>query len=100
MDRKRLLLIAAAAVALAAAALAYEIVATGPVRQAVQAYSELISLGNRPDLPDAQRLAAAAKLCSSRFLSEHRLELGPEGGIAGLPRSVNKNFQAWRQGQN
>jgi hypothetical protein len=23
-----------------------------------------------------------------------------EGGIVGLPRSINKNFQAWRQGPN
>jgi hypothetical protein len=89
-----------AVVILAGMVLAYEIVATAPVRQAVHAYSELISVGNRPGLSDAQRLTAAEKLCSSRFLTEHKLALAPEGGIVGLPRTMNKNFQAWRQGAN
>lgn len=93
-------LIAAAVLIFAGLVLAYEIRSTGPVRQAVRVYSELISVGNRPDLPDEQRLGAARALCSSRFLVEKKLALGPEGGIAGLPRSMNKNFQAWRQGEN
>ncbi len=80
--------------------LTYEIVSTGPVRHAVRTYSELISVGNRPDMSDAERLKAARTLCSSRFLSANTLALGPEGGIAGLPRSMNKNFQAWREGEN
>ena len=28
------------------------------------------------------------------------LSLGPEGGIGGLPRTINKNFQAWLEGPN
>jgi hypothetical protein len=97
---RRMALVIGTLVILAGMVLAYEVVATAPVRQAVRAYSELISVGNRPDLSDAQRLASAGQLCSARFLAEHKLALGPEGGIAGLPRTMNKNFQAWRQGEN
>ncbi|MFO0891076.1 MAG: hypothetical protein U0790_18265 [Isosphaeraceae bacterium] len=81
-------------------ALGFEIVSTRPVRQAVRAYSELITVGNRPDFSDRERLDAASRLCSARFLAAKKLALGPEGGIAGLPRTVNKNFQAWREGEN
>jgi hypothetical protein len=96
----RRVLVAGILVVLAGLGLAYEIISTGPVRQAVRVYAELISVGNRPDLSDAERLAAARKLCSSRFVTARTLQLGPEGGIAGLPRSMNKNFQAWRHGPN
>jgi hypothetical protein len=81
-------------------ALVYEIVATAPVRAAVRAYSELIAIGNRQDLSEAERLAAARALCSSRFRATRSLAIGPEGGIAGLPRTINKNFQAWQEGPN
>jgi len=93
-------LIAAGLLILLGIGLTYEIVATAPVRDAVRTYSELISAGNRPDMSDAERLKVARALCSSRFLSANTLALGPEGGIAGLPRSMNKNFQAWREGDN
>jgi hypothetical protein len=94
------ILVALVLAALAGLALAYEVISTRPVREAVRAYSELITVGNRPDLSETARLAAARKLCSARFLASRGLALGPEGGIAGLPRSVNKNFQAWREGGN
>jgi hypothetical protein len=80
--------------------LAYEIISTRPVREAVRVYSNLITVGNRPDLSDVERLESARKLCSSHFLTTKKLELGPEGGIVGLPRTMNKNFQAWSQGSN
>jgi hypothetical protein len=96
----RYVLIAALIAVLAGLVLAYEIRTTRPVREAVRVYSELISIGNRPGLSDVERLAAAQGLCSARYLATSRLRLGPEGGIAGLPRSMNKNFQAWRQGKN
>jgi hypothetical protein len=91
-------LVAATILFLIGSGLAYEIVSTRPVREAVRTYSELVSLGNRPDLTEAQRLEAARSLCSSRYLSTRGLSLGPEGGIVGLPRTINKNFQAWREG--
>ncbi|MGO8901570.1 MAG: hypothetical protein ACLQU5_24935 [Isosphaeraceae bacterium] len=96
--RTRLVLIIAAILLCAGAALAYEIVSTRPVREAVRVYTELVSAGNRTDLSDEQRLTAARRLCSARYLAAGSLALGPEGGIGGLPRTINKNFQAWRNG--
>jgi hypothetical protein len=102
-NRTRYTLIALAIAALLGAGLAFEIVWTEPVREAVRTYTELVSLGNRPILSEAQRLEtleAALSLCSVRFRDSGRLSLGPEGGIAGLPRTINKNFQAWRESEN
>jgi hypothetical protein len=98
--RTRYVLITAALLVLLGAGLAYEIISTRPVREAVRVYSDLVAVGNRPDLSESERLAAARKLCSSQYLSTRSLSLGPEGGIAGLPRTINKNFQAWREGPN
>ncbi len=98
--RTRQVLISGAVLLLAGAALAYELVSTRPVREAVRTYSELVSAGNRADLSEEQRLSAARRLCSARYLSTGSLSLGPEGGIGGLPRTINKNFQAWREGPN
>jgi hypothetical protein len=98
--RTRPVLIIVAIVPLAGAALAYEIISTRPVREAVRVYTELVTTGNRADLADEQRLIGARRLCSARYLATGSLSLGPEGGIGGLPRTINKNFQAWREGQN
>jgi hypothetical protein len=98
--RNRYLLLSLLCVLMVSVTLAYEVVSTRPVRQAVRAYTELMALGNRDDLPESERLAAARVLCSQRFRTSGRLRLGPEGGIAGLPRTINKNFQAWREGPN
>ncbi len=98
--RTRLKLIIGTIVIVACAGLAYEIAATRPVREAVRVYSELVSLGDQTDLPEADRLGMARQLCSRRYLAAHELAFGPEGGIAGLPRTINKNFQAWRDGPN
>jgi hypothetical protein len=73
---------------------------TRPVRRSVAAYSELISIANRPDLAPVDRLQQASRLCSKGYLRTHRLVLAEEGGIVGLPRSIHKNFQAWREGPN
>ncbi len=67
--RTRLVLIIGAILLLAGAALAYEIISTRPVREAVRIYSELVSAGNRTDLSDEQRLTAARQFCSARYLS-------------------------------
>src|SRR4051794_22862850 len=98
--RTRYILIAATIFVLVAAGLAYEVASTRQVREAVRTYSGLVNLGNRTDLTEIQQLEAARKLCSSHYLSTRGLALGPEGGIAGLPRTINKNFQAWREGEN
>lgn len=89
---RRAVVLTAAGLAVVAAILAYEVVATAPVRGAVRAYTALVTAGNRGDLE------AARALCTSRYLASHRLELAEEGGLAGLPRGIHKNFRAWRQG--
>jgi hypothetical protein len=97
-QQTRNVLIGAACVAVLVGGLAYEVVSTRPVRQAVQAYSELVTVANRPDLSTAERLEAARPYFSARYLASHTLEPAREGGLVGLPRYINKNFQAWREG--
>jgi hypothetical protein len=80
--------------------LAFEIVATQPVRGAVRTCAELFTIANRPDLEEAKRLQTARSLCSTRYLRTHTLALAAEGGIVGIPRNLNKNFKAWREGPN
>jgi hypothetical protein len=65
-----------------------------PVRGGVRTFALLIETANRGDV------AAAARLCSSRYLAQHPLERASEGGLLGLPRAIDKNFSAWLQGPN
>jgi hypothetical protein len=74
------------------AILAFEGARTAPVRQTVQTFTALIAAGNRGDL------VAARSLCTSRYLKTHDLRLAEEGGLVGLPRSISRNFQVWREG--
>ena len=92
--RSRNLLIAGAVVSVVAA-LAAEVVATRPVRGAVRAFFELIAIANRED---EERIEAARPYFSSRYLASHPIQPAAEGGLVGLPRSIHRNFQAWRQG--
>ena len=39
-------------------------------------------------------------LCTARYLQAHPLAVAAEGGIIGVPRNINKNFKAWREGPN
>lgn len=80
------------------AGLAYEIVTTAPIRGALHVFTSLVALGNRPDIPDAQRLELARSLCSARFLARGPLSLNTEGGVKGFPRAIDKNYLAWREG--
>jgi hypothetical protein len=100
MTKTRIVLIAAAITTLLAAGLAVEVITTGPVRGAVRTCSELFTLANRPGLDDSQRLEAARALCSARYLEAHPLAVAPGEGLVGIPRNINKNFQAWRDGPN
>jgi hypothetical protein len=75
------------------ALLVYEIISTAPVRGAVSTYTSLITAANHQDL------AVANQLCTARYRRTHSLRAAPEGGIVGLPRNINKNFQAWRHGR-
>src|SRR5262249_20168812 len=96
-------------------ALAYEIVSTQSVRGAVRTLTELQTLANRESVPasggpgaitaadggvEAARLEEIRSRCSTHYLRTHGLELAAEGGIVGIPRTLHKNFRAWRQGPN
>jgi hypothetical protein len=100
MTRLRLLLLATTVVTLLCAGLAFEIISTQPVRGAMRTCTELFTIANRPDLSAEQRKSAARALCSSRYLRAHPIALADGGGIVGIPRNINKNFKAWREGPN
>jgi hypothetical protein len=89
-----------AGVALLGAGLAYEVITTAPLRGALRVFTALVALGNRTDLPDNQRLELARSLCSERYLARKPLSLSQEGGIKGFPRAIDKNYRAWREGEN
>jgi hypothetical protein len=100
MSRTRWIAITATVALIAIGGLAFEIVATGPVRGALRTCAELFTIANRPGLDEAHRLEAARSLCSARYLRTHNLALATEGGIVGIPRNLHKNFKAWREGPN
>ncbi|HZW29055.1 MAG TPA: hypothetical protein VFF52_00005 [Isosphaeraceae bacterium] len=100
MSRTRSLIVAGAITLLLLGGLAFEIIATRPVRGALRTCTELFTIANRPGLSEAERLEAARALCSRRYLQTHELKVADEGGIVGIPRNINKNFQAWREGPN
>jgi hypothetical protein len=100
MTRARGYAIMAAIALFLIAGLAFEVVTTQPVRGAVHTLSELFSIANRPDFTDDERLAAARSLCSRRYLQAQPLILAAEGGLVGVPRNIDKNFKAWREGPN
>jgi hypothetical protein len=83
-------LLGLAAAVLGIGLIAWEAHRTRAVRGAVRSFAALVTAANDGDL------AAAEALCSRDYLARHRLEPAAEGGIVGLPRNVNKNFQAWR----
>jgi hypothetical protein len=100
MAKTRIALIVAAGAMVLTAGLAFEIITTQPVRGALRTCSELFTIANRPDLQDSERLAAARALCTDRYLRQHPLSIAPEGGLVNIPRNLNKNFKAWREGPN
>ena len=82
------------------AGVAFEVVTTQPVRGAMRTLSELFTIANRPDLSDTERLSRRRRSCTARYLQAHTLAVAAEGGIVGVPRNINKNFKAWREGPN
>jgi hypothetical protein len=100
MSRTRIALIVLAVAALLLGGLTFEIISTQATRGAIRTCSQLFTIANRPDLADSQRLEAASRLCSRRYLKAHPLQLAPEGGIINIPRNLNKNFKPWREGNN
>lgn len=100
MSRTRSLIIAGVITLILLGGLAFEIITTQPVRGALRTCTELFTIANRPGLSEAERRDAARALCSRRYLQTHELKVADEGGIVGIPRNINKNFQAWREGPN
>jgi len=90
--RRRTWIVSTLVVLALGGALAWEIIATRPVRQAVTAFTALLDAANRQDI-DAVR-----RLCTERYLQAHEPRPAREGGVVGLPRNIHKNFQAWRHG--
>jgi hypothetical protein len=100
MSRTRSLIVAGVLALILLGGLTVEIIATQPVRGALRTCTELFTIANRPGLSAAERLNAARALCSRRYLQTHELKVADEGGLVGIPRNINKNFQAWREGPN
>ena len=100
MSRTRSLIVAGVLTLTLLGGLAFEIIATQPVRGALRTCTELFTIANRPGLSEAERLDAARALCSRRYLQTHEVKVASEGGLVGIPRNINKNFQAWREGPN
>jgi hypothetical protein len=73
---------------------ALDFFATANVRDSLATFSALLDEANTPK-PNRERLAL---LCSASYLSRHKLTPSPEGGVEGLPRTINKNFRAWQKG--
>jgi len=90
---KRLhVILSALGVVLLIGLLVFEALRTRPIRRSLSCYTELIAAADRGDL---ERVRA---LCSEDYLAAGGPELAPEGGLVGLPRTVSKNFRAWRDG--
>lgn len=64
---------------------------TAPTRGALTTYTELLSAADREDLKTAEQL------CTARYRQAQPLKFAPEGGVIGLPRSIDKNYRAWKE---
>jgi len=107
MTKTRIAFISTAIVAILFAGLAFEVVTTQPVRGALRTCAELFTIANRLEMADPGRpeearalLEAASALCSTRYRRSHPLVVATEGGLVDIPRNINKNFKAWREGPN
>jgi hypothetical protein len=107
MSKPRIALIAGAVVTVLLAGLVFEVVSTRPVRGAMRTCTELFAIANQLELAESGRagerarlLEAAGERCSARYRRAHPLAAAPHGGLMGIPRFINKNFKAWREGPN
>jgi hypothetical protein len=62
------------------------------IKGAVRTHTALIIAANRQDLETIQHL------CTKGYVNSHKIVVAKEGGVIGLPRNINKNFQAWAEG--
>ncbi len=84
--------IAVVGVLLLGAFILVEAIRTAPIRASVTTLSRLVAASNRGDLE------AVELLCSESILRAGVIRAAPEGGMIGLPRTIDKNFRAWKQG--
>jgi hypothetical protein len=89
---RRTALLAALGLGLAISLLALEARRTAPVRGSIRTLAALVGAANRGDL------AAAGALCTPALLRRNPPTPAPEGGLQGLPRSIDRSFRAWREG--
>ena len=94
MTRPRKIAIASAAALVIASILIAAYLWTRPGREALRTLVSLMNAANRGDLDEARTY------CTARYLAAHPLISAPEGGVAGLPRGIHKNFQIWNSGPN
>ena len=100
MSRIRSLIIGGAVVLLLLGGIAYEIVPTQPVRGAVRTCSELFTA---PTAPTCGRRSGSRRRgrCARGDISHPQAGRRRDGqGLVGVPRNLNKNFKAWREGPN
>ncbi len=102
MSRTRSLIVAAAVVLILLGGLAYEIVATRPVRGALR---DLLRAASRPPIgPTSGRTNGSRRRGRSARgdISARTSSTSPQDGqgLVGIPRNLNKNFKAWREGPN
>lgn len=61
-------------------------------RAGIAAYSRLTVAVNKQDIE------VVKNLCTERYVRTHSFRPAEEGGLVGFPRFIQKNFQAWREG--
>ena len=93
MTNRRMVIGGVAGVLVAVTSVVAMVIQTAPVRGVVRAYTEIAGAAHAGDLEHVR------SLCSSRYLRTHRLEEAAEEGVKGVPRNLNKNFKAWREGE-
>lgn len=93
-DRRRELLLSLLGLLLVSLVVTFEARRTAPVRASMRSLSSLIAAANQGDR------TAASRLCTSRFLRESDLTPAPEGGLSGLPRSIDRRFRTWKRGDS
>ena len=100
MSRIRWILIASAITSIVIGGLAFEIIATQPVRagRCGRAPSSSPSpIGRASASPSGSR--RRGRSASARYLQTHALSVAAEG-TRRHPANLNKNFKAWREGPN
>jgi hypothetical protein len=90
--RARWVALAIVAILLLAYPTARLVRSTAMTRGGMSTFTRLIASANVEDLETVRAL------CTTRYLAEHPIHRATEGGVAGFPRTIHKNFQVWSEG--